>query len=355
MTPLKLRALAVYPILAIMVSSCATDVASLAPIASCAAGTDTTKVPLNDLGAGCYLQFRGGLYPDGLNSMPAAHLAAGRAAAAAIAPLDRNGQPSAAGRYVLVSIGMSNTTQEFCSGAARQCQAPSFMSQAAADPQVNRSTLALVDGAAGGRVAASWVSPASTEYDQIRDTWLTPLGLTEQQVQVAWVKVANPGPPLSLPAAAADAYQLEGFIGQIARALKTRYPNMRQIFLSSRIYAGYANTTLNPEPYAYESGFSAKWAIEAQINQMAGGAPGVRTGDLRYDNGTAPWMAWGPYLWGAGAKARSDGLQWLTTDFATDGTHPDTGARRKVGAMLLTFFKTSPVTSCWFLAGQVCR
>ena len=38
--------------------------------------------------------------------------------------------------------------------------------------------------------------------------------------------------------------------------------------LSSRIYAGYAVTPLNPEPYAYESAFSVRGLIQ---QQMAGG------------------------------------------------------------------------------------
>lgn len=325
--------------------------------ASCAGNSDATRVPINDLGAFCYREFRGGLYPQGSNALSGAHLTAGRAAAAQIRPLDVNGQPSSNGKYVLISIGMSNTTQEFCNDGAqaRTCLTPGFMAQAAADAAVNQSTLALVNGAAGGRSAASWFGTAGdTEYDRILSTWLTPLGLSEKQVQIAWVKVANPGPTRSLPDANADAYVLEGQIGQIARALKTRYPNLRQIFLSSRIYAGYANTTLNPEPYAYESGFSVKWAIESQITQMAGGAADARAGDLSYAAGVAPWLAWGPYLWAAGTSARSDGLTWVVGDFNTDGTHPATSGRQKVGAQLLTFFKTSSVTSCWFLAGQTC-
>lgn len=325
--------------------------------APCAGGRDTTKVPINDLGTGCYLGFQGGLYPNGVNTMPAAHLAAGVAAAARVQPLDTAGRPSATGKYVLLSIGMSNTTQEFCSdgGLPGTCQSTSFMGQAAADPAVNRTSLVLVNGAYGGKAAEFWTSPTLPDYDRVRDTWLRPLGLSEKQVQVAWVKVANAQPRRALPDTGGDAYQLVQQLGQIARALKTRYPNLQQIFLTSRIYAGYAHSTLNPEPYAYESGFAVKWAVQAQIDQMAGRAADARAGSLRYDRGEAPWMAWGPYPWAAGTRARSDGLTWVVGDFSTaDGTHPAAGARQKVGAMLLSFFETSPATRCWFVAGQRC-
>ena len=43
----------------------------------------------------------------------------------------------------------------------------------------------------------------------------------------------------------------------ILNMAKERYPNLRVAYLSSRIYAGYATTPLNPEPYAYESAFSS--------------------------------------------------------------------------------------------------
>lgn len=343
-------------ILLALLTSCSGGGATEAPAPlTCAGRTDTTKVPLNELGNGCYLSFRGGLYPNGRNAPEGAHLDAGRAAAAQVVPLDVNGGPSATGRYVLVSIGMSNTTQEFCNDGStpRSCLVPGFVARAAVDAAVNQGTLAIVNGAAGGRAAPSWVSASSAEYDRIRDSWLTPLGLSEKQVQVAWVKVANPGPSARLPAVNADAYVLQGQLGQIARALKTRYPNLRQIFLSSRIYADFATTTLNPEPYAYESGLAVKWVIEAQIAQMAGGGADARAGDLRYDTGVAPWLGWGPYLW-AGRTPRGDGLVWTTSDFAADGTHPAMSGREKVATQLLAFFKKSPVAACWFLAGQRC-
>jgi hypothetical protein len=289
--------------------------------------------------------------------MPAAHLAAGLAAAARIQPLDVAGHPSASGRYVLLSIGMSNTTQEFCSdgGLPGSCQSSSFIGQATADPAVNHATLVLVNGAYGGKAAPSWTSASSPEYDRVRDTWLRPLGLSEQQVQIAWVKVANEQPRVALPDTTADAYVLERQLGAIARALRARYPNLRQVFLTTRIYAGYATSRLNPEPFAYENGFSAKWAIASQIDQMRGLPGDARSGDLRYDAGVAPWLAWGPYLWAAGTHARSDGLTWARSDFnPSDYTHPAQGARQKVGTMLLDFFKTSPVTRCWFLVGGTC-
>ena len=162
-------------------------------------------------------------------------------------------------------------------------------------------------------------------------------------------KEADAGPSTALPSASADAYVLETYLGDIARAVKTRYPHAQMIFFSSRIYAGYATTTLNPEPYAYESGFAVKWLVQAQIDQLRNGGVVVdaHAGDLN-DNTVAPWIAWGPYLWASGTTPRSDGLVWQQSDFGSDGTHPSTSGRTKVGTMLLNFFLTTPFTKAWF-------
>jgi hypothetical protein len=305
------------------------------------------------MGGGTYLGFAGGLYPGG-NAVPAGHATAGLARAVAIRPLDASGNPSPAGRYVLLSIGLSNTTQEFCSeNGGPPCDAWTFMGQSAADPEVERARLAIVNGAMGGRAASFWDSPSDPDYDRVRDTRLSPQGLSERQVQVAWVKVANPMPRVSLPSPQADAYELLLQLGNIARALKVRYPNLQQAFFSSRIYAGYANTALNPEPYAYESGFAVKWLVEAQIRQMSGSPADSRAGDLDYDR-VAPWIAWGPYLWADGLNARSDGLFYAREDLEADGTHPARGGETKVATLLVSFFKRSPQTRCWFVRGESC-
>lgn len=298
------------------------------------------RIPLTELSGRDYLGFEGGLYPEGANEPPADHAAAGAAAAAGIRPLDASGEVHPAGRIVLLSVGMSNTTQEFC------CDSWTFSGQAAADAAVDHTTLAIVHGAMGGQDADTWDSPADANYDRVRDTRLAPLGLTELQVQVAWIKEANARPVVSLPAATADAYELEAALGRIVRALEVRYPNLRQVYLSSRIYAGYASGSLNPEPFAYESGFAVKWLVEAQIEQARAGDLGPAGGD--------PWIAWGAYLWADGEEPRADGLVWLRPDFAGDGTHPSMSGERKVGTLLLDFFKTAPYARCWFLAGESC-
>jgi hypothetical protein len=158
---------------------------------------------MNDLGAGLYLnQYAGGLYPDSANAIPSAHAAAGLLHAGAIVPRNVSGQPAPAGggRYVLLSIGMSNTTQEYSR----------FMQIAAADAQVNHGPLRIVDGAAGGQTASTWDSPTDANYDRVRDQVLMPQGLSEAQVQAAWLKVANAGPTIALPNPNADASHSKG-------------------------------------------------------------------------------------------------------------------------------------------------
>ena len=291
-----------------------------------------------------------GLYADGFNTPPPDHFSAGLAASARVRPLDRDGRPAGDGKIAMVSIGMSNTTQEFCATQnPAPCDSWSFVGQALLDPAVNHTTLVFVNGARGGQSAEFWDTPNEPNYDRVRDINLAQSGLSEAQVQIGWVKVANPNPTIALPSPQADAYRLVKQMGDIVRAMKTRYPNLQIVYLSSRIYAGYATGSLNPEPYAYESGLAVKWLIAAQIEQKRSGRIDPLAGNLDYGS-AAPWVAWGAYLWANGMQPRSDGLIWTRTDFQSDFTHPSTEGRRKVGALLLGFLKNDRTARPWFLA-----
>jgi hypothetical protein len=310
-------------------------------------------VPLIDLGTGRYLgRYEGGLYPGGADEPPNDHLLSGFERARRIQPLDTQGRPDPAGKIVLLSIGMSNAKSEFCGPLGTECNPGAFGGKALADPAVDRDHLVIVNGAQGGEGAEEWDLPSEEAYVVVRDSALAPHGLDERQVQAVWLKQAHADPRISLPDPAADAIELERDLGEIVRSLAARYPNLQLVFVSSRTYGGHATSTLNPEPFAYESGFSVKWLVEAQIEQARTGTVDPVAGDLGLEH--APWVGWGPYLWTDGAEGRSDGLVWLPEDVRSDGTHPDASGIRKVGDLLLDFFKTSPVARCWFLAGLDC-
>ena len=313
--------------------------------------TTPSLVPLIDMGASTYFGFPGGLYPGG-NVMPQQHFDAGRAFAAAVEPLDVNGNPRTSGKYVLLSIGHSVVQQVFC--FENPCPSFSFMGKALADAEVESTNLAFVKGAEGGRTTEFWDSPNRPDYDRIRDEELEPLGLSEQQVQVVWMAVNNR--VASPPPFPANADVLVRQFGNITRALRSRYPNLRLVFLASATYGGYIERLERvQEPFQYESGFTMKWLIQAQIDEMASGGTIVdgRAGDLNY-NTVAPWIGWDPYTWADGENPRSDGLFWTFDDFQSDGVHYSQSGIDKAAGLLLTFFKTSPQTRCWFVTGETC-
>ncbi len=292
--------------------------------------TATGKVPLNDLGAGFYQGFVGGLFPGGLNTPPAPHDSAGRALALAIQPLDANGQIDVVnGDIVLVTIGMSNTSRE----------SDVFIPLANSDP-VKNPKVKIVNGALGGH-DAKMAADINNDYWQFVQDQIAAAGFTNAQVQAAWVKQATGGPKDPFPA---EAVELQGYLEQIARNLKFYFPNLKIAYYSSRIYAGYATSNLNPEPHAYESGFSVKWMIDKQIN----GDP-----NLNYDPAkgpvVAPYLTWGAYLWADGLTPRSDGLIWECADLQDDGTHPSESGKAKVAELLLNFFRTNPAAAPWYL------
>ena len=288
--------------------------------------------PLTELGTGMYKGMQGGLYPGGLNIRPAAHQLTGITLANEVRPLDTLGNPDpTSGKIVLLSIGMSNTTQEF-----------SAFKNIADTDRVKNPDLVIVDGAQGGQTASIIRNPSANFWTVI-DQRLSAAKVTPLQVQVAWLKEANANPTDPFPGHANTL--VENFVG-IAHILHARFPNLKLLYNSSRIYAGYATTTLNPEPYAYESGFAVKWFIERQINgdtALANAGPAIRS----------PWLSWGPYLWADSLNPRNgDGLTWAVTDFLADGTHPSATGRLKVAHMLLDFLKSDPTARPWFVKEQ---
>ncbi|MDQ6718731.1 MAG: hypothetical protein M3Z17_10365 [Gemmatimonadota bacterium] len=315
-------------------------------------GADTIPIPINELGARTYRGVQGGLYPGGAN-LPSADLdALGVTRRDAIKPLGANGLPSPSGRYVLMSVGAGNASASWCSiSSAPPCDSWSLAGRAASDPSVNRGPLVIVNGAIAGAEFDRWSNPSSQNYVRIRDTRLAPLGLSENQVQAIWMGIPDSGAAFPLSASAADAAPRLQRMGTTIRALKKRYPNLQLLFISSGAYRGYSATG---EPAAYESGFIVKWAIESQVNSQRMQPQFSDAGDLSISSGSAPWIAWGPYVWARGAAPRADGVAWLQSDFDADGSSLSPAGAGKLGSLLLDFFKTSPYTRCWFLAGPVC-
>lgn len=298
--------------------------------------------PLTDLGPERYQGFEGGLYPEGRNNRPAEHEAAGVALAGQIRPLDAAGRPADDGTIVLLGIGFSNTVQAF----------NGFQEAVQADPQVNPH-LVLVNGAVGGRSAAMIQNPddqkLGTQYWATVDERLQAAHVTREQVQVVWIKETDPAPhqggfPKYIQT-------LEQELTKIVQILPRRFPNVRLAYLSSRTYGGWAMRRPNgaeagnSEPFSYESGFAVKWLIERQIAGDAELNFAADRGDAK-----APWLSWAAYLWTNGAVPRKDGVFFAYDDFSErDRMHESPAGQKKVGGLLLKFFKTDPTTRAWFV------
>ncbi|HEY4001997.1 MAG TPA: DUF547 domain-containing protein [Candidatus Xenobia bacterium] len=301
------------------------------------AASTSGLTPLTDLGTGSYKGFQGGLYPDGSNQLPKAHLEAGQSAAEEIIPRDTTGRPSNTGAIAVLGIGSTTATLEY--EWLEQNVAPK-------DKELNKFLKFADTGSIGQSASARALGQKGLEQDRfwnLVDTHLKEIGCTAQQVQVAWVEDSDLDVKDGFPQ---DAKALQAELKGLVQGIHDHCPHCQVCYLSSHIYAGYA-TRLCQEPYAYETGFAVKWLIEDQIKGDAELNCDPQRGAIR-----APWLAWGPYVWADGEKPRRDGLTYVDADFRhEDHMHPNAGAMDKVAKALLRFFKTDTMASAWTVPG----
>jgi hypothetical protein len=300
----------------------------------------TPLLALNDLGTGFYQNsaYEGGLYPNGSNTRPASQDSYGVSLANQIQPLDANGNPSSTGKYVLMAVGESTAQNEF----------NRFLPMANADPAKNPN-LVIVNGAQGGATPNTLTTTDSTYWTTVLENYLPQNGVTQNQVVAVWIEDTDGIASGTFPS---DITDLQSQYETMMQTMLTLFPNLKLVYFSSRVYAGYSNgltTPDNPEPYAYEVGFAVKWAIQDQINKASNLCDGNGCSPI-----VAPWMAWGTYYWSNGMLGRSDGLVWDCQDFSSDGTHPSsTYGQLKVATKLFQFLKTDDTATPWYLAATL--
>ena len=291
--------------------------------------------PLTEMSADDkYFGEEGGLYGGGKNEPPDAHQQAAQEALKQITPLDPEGKPSKDGKIVFVGVGMSNTGAEF-----RRFQEK-------VDKDSAKPAHLILVNCCWSAGASSWATDGGTwtrALDQLKKA-----KVSAEQVQVAWIKHAEPFPEPE-KARLDHAKQLKTNLATSLQLTKRKFPNLKVAYLSSRTYGGYAVNgvrLVNPEPFAYESAFAVRWTIQEQM----AGAPGLNY-DAKKGRAVAPVLLWGPYLWADGTTPRKDGLRWERSDYSKDGLHPNASGQKKVVEQLMNFFKNDPNAKPWF-AGE---
>jgi len=148
------------------------------------------------------------------------------------------------------------------------------------------------------------------------------VGYTPEQLQIGWMYFNAKG-LTGTPVFPDNSLAMkESFIVFINKA-KEYFPNLKIMYVSSRHWGGYADTTLSEyyslaEPASYQNSWTVKWLIEEQMN--------ATNPYLQYKgaNPKSPYLLWGPNFWCDGSAKRmwDDKKYVCTLSFdADDGYH----------------------------------
>lgn len=288
-----------------------------------AATEEPIAVPLDELKT-TYKGRDGGLYGQGQNEPTGALAIAADAAANQVRPSNSSGVSSADGKIGVLAIGQSTTRMVF----------DAFRISAR---NVKSSNVVLINGAIDGDGSDDWATrngPWTSALKQVNRA-----GLKASQVQVLWFESALFFPKRFGDFEASNAVYVRHLNAIVNRAAQM-FPNLRQIFVSSRYFGGWAKKATSPEPYAYESAFGVRDLVLSRVPDPA---------DSAWPRVAKPVVLWGPYYWTDGVHpSEIDGFNLVRSDLKADGIHPSKSGEARIATQLLRFFSEDRYTRHWF-------
>lgn len=289
----------------------------------------TTLDALDELSAGEKLfNVDGGLYPDWANTIPADHAATMASAVASIQPRDTSGNIDAVnGKKVFIMTGMSHAAQ------IGDALADLIDADGTFDPKTY-----FVNCARSGESIEEWTDPDEVggNYD-LADIRITAEGHDRDQVQAAFLFHGKSISDSALPNPITQRDTLLGLFGDVIRAHRERYPQLKAIFLVPIPPTMYADD--HPEPYCRLQHVVLKSVLAAQIHQVLTNEVDAVAGDLSPTTTAA--IDWAVY-WGTNSD-------WPRSYFEDDGFHPSRAGEAYAAGLMLTFLKTGTYTEPWVM------
>lgn len=242
-----------------------------------------------------------------------AYVVAGLKKISELKKLDIHGEESDDGKIVFLGIGASTPKQEF----------DSFIKKV-----IFRDGIIPVNGCKGGK-DISYMLDGSEYWDKV-DYILNgeEYNLDKKQVQIIWLQNDD---LLDSRLDFSRVQMLKEKYLQLFPVLEQQYPNLKVLFLQSRVTTKFTDKVRHVEPISYFQGMTVQSIIDDYIN--AG----------NYDK---YWIGWSCYTWSDGNIPRvSDKFCLERRDFLNDGVHLSVSGEERVGELMKKYFLEGVVTS----------
>jgi hypothetical protein len=301
-----------------------------AQVAKATGAFDSLKIPLNDLGPGTFLGSQGGLYPNGQNNPSGTYAADLLSISQNIIPLDSSGSSTTkGGKIVFISLGGST-----CGHNMRQLK-----TQTDKNPLTNPKLLLLNCCNGYGEASLNSIMNPNDPYWNHVTQVLTGSKAGYRSVQIIYLETDDSTKYINWPG---RANLVKGELESAVNVLKSKFINLKVLYLLGRTRTFGNQTLFNREPSPYYFGWACKWTIEDQINGAS---------NLKYSgpNPVAPIITWGFYQWADSLPRQTDGFYWRQSE-TKDGLHANTDGQDTLATRFQNFLFTDKNASLWYAA-----